>query len=367
MTPRERLMAALRGEPVDRVPLNLLKFDPRATQSTTDAGEREILERIGHELHFFHSCSSPVNRFLVTPAHRIREVDREERGGQTILSREIDTPKGPLTTIAGRNEISRTSWMIKYPVETMADIEKIRSVPWERPPQLVTPDYAPLPEGFDTQGITHTTISSPVVCVAAMMNYEWFLELCITELDLIRDLTAICRDRILDTLDVLLAEKNIEYVWMGGCEWLTPPMGSPRLYEELVQPYERDLIERIHEGGALCHVHCHGNIRSTLELIVERGADFTEPVEPPPDGDIPFAEAKALAAGRITLGGNVESRVLESEDADATETATRAAFEGGTERMILQQTEGPISRMSPRMVENYHRMIDVWEELSPIG
>lgn len=78
------------------------------------------------------------------------------------------------------------------------------------------------------------------------------------------------------------------------------------------------------------------------------------------------AATAAAAAGRITLGGNIEARVLEHGPAEGVEQAVRAAFEGGKRRMVLQNTAGPISRLSPRMVENYHRLIDVWEELSPL-
>jgi hypothetical protein len=107
-------------------------------------------------------------------------------------------------------------------------------------------------------------------------------------------------------------------------------------------------------------------MRSTLEKVIERGADFVEPMEPPPDGDITLAEAKAVARGRITLGGNIESRVLETGDGDDVEAATRRAFEGGGHRMVLKTTSGPIASMTPRLVRNYHRLLDVWEELSPL-
>ena len=171
----------------------------------------------------------------------------------------------------------------------------------------------------------------------------------------------------MSVLEVLLAEKNVEYVWMGGCEWLTPPMGSPQQYGELVQEYEKRIIDRVHAAGALCHVHCHGNVRSTIELAADRGADFFEPMEPPPDGDITMAEAKRLVGDRLTLGGNVEARVLENEGVGDVEAAARAAFEGSKERMVLQTSAGPYCAMTPRMIANYHKLIDVWEELSPIG
>lgn len=366
MNPRKRLLAALRGRAVDRVPLILEGFHYASLEHVEDHGKREILDRVTEHLHFFQSYPSFVNRYLVTPPQRMRETDHKERNGDTIITTEIDTPKGPLTAVTGRNKTSNTTWTMKYPVESLVDIEKIRSVPWELPPDLAPPDLSSLPESFSRRGIVYTYVSSPFVCVAGMMPYDYFLELCVTEFDLIKNLTQQCLDRILSALDVILAENAVEYVWMGGCEWLTPPMGSPILYKELVQQFERKVIERIHAGGAISHIHCHGNVRSTLELAIQRGGDFFEPVEPPPDGDITFAEAKALANGRITLGGNIEARVVENEDADTVEEATRRAFDGGKARMVLQTTASPISEMTSRMIENYHRMVDVWEELSPI-
>jgi hypothetical protein len=165
---------------------------------------------------------------------------------------------------------------------------------------------------------------------------------------------------------VLFSRPGIEYLWIGGCEWLTPPMGSPRLYEALVQPYEAAIIAKAHAHGAACHVHCHGRVRSTLPLVVARGADYFEPMEPPPDGDLTMAEGKSLAAGRMTLGGNIEARLLAHGDVDDVERATREALAGGKERMVLQTSAGPLAEMTPRMVANYHRMLDVWEEMSPL-
>jgi uroporphyrinogen-III decarboxylase len=257
-------------------------------------------------------------------------------------------------------------WTTKYPVESLDDIEKIRSVRWELPENLAPPDTANLPPDFAERSLLQTHISSPFVCVAGMMPYQYFLELCATDLDLVKELSVQCQERTLSVLDVLLETRKIDYVWLGGCEWVTPPMASPRIYEELVQDFEAKLISRVHDAGALCHLHCHGNVRSTLELVIRRGADFFEPVEPPPDGDITFAEAKKIAAGRITLGGNVEARLFANDSADAVEAATRRAFEGGKDRMVLKTSAEPISEMTPRMLKSYHRMIDVWEALSPL-
>lgn len=367
MSPRQRWLRTVQGQRPDRVPLELEGFRFRtreAVDALADSGRCRIAHRVFDETHYGVHCSTFINRWLVTPPRFIRETSRREGDGEVERTCEVETPKGPLTAATVTNALSDTVWTRKYPVESLEDIDRIRSVPWEVPEGLAPPDLDNLPDDFHERGIVTASISSPFVCVAGMMPYEYFLELCVTERALVEELTALCHQRIMDVLEVILAEESVECVWMGGCEWLTPPMGSLDLYQRLVQPYEQAIIERVHAAGGLVHVHCHGNIRSTLPLVIARGGDYCEPVEPPPDGDITFAEAKALAAGRITLGGNVEARVLEYGRAQVVEDVTRACFQGTRERMVLRNTATPIGAMSPRMLENYGRMIDVWEELS---
>jgi len=369
MNPRDRLLATLRGGAHDCVPLILDGFryvTVEQVEAEPDQAKRAIARRIFDQTTYSFDTPSFVNRYLVAPPQAVREVRREVKAGEEVVHFEIDTPKGKLTAATSRNPISDTAWTVKYPVETIQEAEMLRSVPWEQPCDLEPPDLRDAPDNLLERGIVTTGVSSPFVCVAGMMPYQTFLEWCATDLPLIRELTAVCLERILEVLDVVLALKNVEYVWMGGCEWLTPPMGSPRLYDELVQPFEQKVIERVHAAGALVHVHCHGNVRSTLERVVERGGDFIEPIEPPPDGDITFAEAKRRIAGRMALGGNIEVRTIAYGTAEEVDGAARRAFEGDKDRMVLKASEGPLGRLTPQMAANYHRIVDVWEELSPL-
>jgi len=366
MTPRQRLLTTIRGQTADRVPLDLEHFHCASPEDFRDPGQREIASRVCEQMTHAIGVQTGLNRYLVTNPRHIREVSREKRNGHLQVTSEITTPKGALTAVVEFNELTETEWTTHYPVQSIADIEAIRSCAWEVPAVAAPPDLADPPGWFAERGIAWLMTSSPMVCVAGMMPREMFLELCVTDLPLLRELTGVCLERTLAVMDVVLAAGNVDYVWIGGSEWVTPPMAGPHVYAELVQPFEKPIIDRAHAAGAIAHVHCHGRIRDTLEMVIERGADFLEPCQPPPDGDITFAEAKSLAAGRITLGGNVEARVLECENAAAVEQASRAAFEGGKERMVFQTTAGPYSAMTPRMVTNYHRLIDVWEELSPI-
>jgi hypothetical protein len=391
MNLRNRFLCTLRGERADRVPLDLdgFQFADRAqVAALRDPGQREIAERVFEHCHAFLFCPSHLNRYFCTPPQFIHEVDRREELGDTVITSEIRTPQGPLTVITGQNPAAQTVWTIKYPVESLQDIVKIRSLPWELPEGLSPPSANnltterpmpwELPSGIESSAtsaedpairercVVRAEVSSPSVCVAGMMSFQHFLELCVTHLDLLLELSQECMQRTLQVMDVLLAERSVDYLFIGGCEWLTPPMGSPRLYEQLVQQFEAPLIARAHKAGAVVHVHSHGKVRSTLEQVVQRGADFFEPVEPPPDGDILFSDAKRLVRGRMTLGGNIEARILERENADQVKEAVFAAFEGNRERMVLKPTSEPICALNPRMLENYHRLIDVWEECSPL-
>ncbi|MBS3762125.1 MAG: hypothetical protein KGZ25_02355 [Planctomycetes bacterium] len=371
MYPRERLLNALQGKPADRVPLFLQGFHYTSREELEELEnprKREIAERIFDETTYRFCVPSYVNRYLVTPPQRMRSEREELNNGNVRIMQYIDTPKGELKAVKQWDANARTSWQEKYPVENKEDIEKIASVPWERADDLKPIDLDEAPEDFERRGIAATHVSSPMVCVSAMMDYQWFLELAYTEEDLILELTDICRQRILDLLKGLFEQPGIEYVWMGGSEWVTPPMGSPDMYDKYVQGPEESIISHLHENTeAFVHVHCHGCVRHALKRMIERGADYTEPVEPPPDGDITMEEAKEMAAGRITLGGNIEARVLCNEDEGTVEQAVRDAFKGGKERFVLRPTEGPTPAVTEREYRNYMRLLDVWEELSPIG
>jgi hypothetical protein len=110
MTPRSRFLNALTGAPTDRVPLLLDGFETADPAAIADPARRKIAERIAPETVFFHSVPSFINRYFITPPRRIRVVDRKSENGNEIVVKTIDTPKGNLTAITGRNPTTRTEW-----------------------------------------------------------------------------------------------------------------------------------------------------------------------------------------------------------------------------------------------------------------
>ena len=213
MNPRERMLGAIRGERVDRVPLDVGAFQCRSSEYVAlieDPVRRQIAERVFEKMHYFIRVPAHGNRYLMTPPQRMRAEKAPLANGSSRTVTTLDTPKGVLTGVVDHDPVSNTPWTVKYPVETEEDIDKIASVPWERPEGLAPPDLSDLPSSFPERGILSTHISSPFVCVAGMMTYQQFLGMCATHLDLLVELTEVCRQRILDVLRVLLSREGLD-------------------------------------------------------------------------------------------------------------------------------------------------------------
>lgn len=386
MTPRERFLRVLKHQPADRVPLDIQGFnnhwsptvegwsDFPSTEELSQQDSPKILElydRLKDKNTIQHCVPTWINRYLVTPPQRIEEVVTGEDSDARYFKRLIDTPKGPLTAQLKRSRDSYGMvWTLKYPVETLDDVKKIRSIPFELPEKLSPVDLKTLPEDPWGQRLTYAYATTPAICAAGMMGMENFLLHCALEPELIRELVDEALERILRILEFVLSNRSVDIVWIGGSEWLTPPMASPQMYDELIWQSEKKIADFAHKHGALVHLHCHGNIRSVLPKMIAAGADYTEPAEPPPDGDVTFAEAKRMAEGKIVLGGNIELHNIENSSREEVEKLVCSAFEGsafeGRKSDMILATSAGSNRISfpENMIENYHTMIDVWEKMS---
>lgn len=82
------------------------------------------------------------------------------------------------------------------------------------------------------------------------------------------------------------------------------PMMSPGLFDKMIRPRLKRMVDVIHEEGALVIKHSDGNLYPLLESIVSCGADGLNPIEPVAGMDL--ATVKRLVGNRIALVGNVD-------------------------------------------------------------
>jgi MtaA/CmuA family methyltransferase len=82
---------------------------------------------------------------------------------------------------------------------------------------------------------------------------------------------------------------------------------GPRIYEEFVWPYEKRLVDGLHQAGARVRLHICGNTRRMLDLIGKLGCDIVDI-----DSQVPMAEARHLMGpNQVLLGGLDPVRTLE--------------------------------------------------------
>jgi len=83
---------------------------------------------------------------------------------------------------------------------------------------------------------------------------------------------------------------------------------GPHIYDELVWPYERRLVDGLHEMGARVRLHICGNTRRILEGMGKLGCDIVDI-----DSSVPVAEARErMGPQQVLLGGIDPVRVLQN-------------------------------------------------------
>jgi len=85
------------------------------------------------------------------------------------------------------------------------------------------------------------------------------------------------------------------------------PFLSPKMYEEFVIPYEKQVTDAIRAQGVVAYTHTCGGIGDRLELMTQTGTEGIDTLDPPPLGNVELASAKAQVGDKVFLKGNMNS------------------------------------------------------------
>lgn len=382
MNSKERLIRTIQGEKTDRAPIWLrdqfnfggrfgLRQEPIIDVLLLDEfadgwvnidpnmkAVKEHFNRVGGDIiREFVVPGKVCNRLLCTQPSRIKLVDEKYKDNNKISSFEIDTPKGRLTAVTECEHNVSTMWNIKYLVEEPGDIEKLISVPFELE-DIDDSIYKKELGILGNDGIMMMQIDTPLITVSGLMPFEEFLIMCLCEKSKLRELCDIAFERIIALVEACLKKDMGTLYRLNGSEQATPPMNSPIIYEEFVYPYEKKLIEKIHEYGKFAAVHSHGKVSKNIPFMVDMELDVLDPIEPPPAGDLTFKEALDLSRGKLTLAGNIDFSDLEHLAPEQIDEQVKEIFNNKSNRIILNATAAPITFMSDKLRDNFIAMID---------
>ncbi|HET6486632.1 MAG TPA: uroporphyrinogen decarboxylase family protein [Spirochaetia bacterium] len=147
--------------------------------------------------------------------------------------------------------------------------------------------------------------------------------------------------RIIEVLRLAAARTPFES-FAVGCSSSCNSLLGPTLWRKLDKPFLTAVTREAHRLGKLLHMHFHGRSRQALEDFVQIGADCVCPFERPPGGDIEGAAglraARSALAEAVTFNGNVhtvETLIRGTpEDARREVREIKGAFQG-SRRFII--------------------------------
>ena len=368
MTSRERLLAAMRCEQPDRVPIQVRGVYPTRPDWMKNHHESY---RVLHDL-VLEKCDpvDPVGFgwtwFGIDREALDRKVEErllDEDWVEDVVT--VNTARGPLSETFRRSLKGEPGFQTEHAVKNEEDLERFLSISGGTP----RVDPSPFFEAEKAVGSRALVIAefgaNPVSNVCRLLGSELLAMWSVTHRDLVRKLLLAVRSRWQDCAKQLLDAGVGPVMGTLGHEIALPPLLSPDDFREFVVEMDLPVMQMIRERGNLIHVHCHYNLSKVLDGFIELGVNCLHPVEAPPMGDIELAEAKRRLAGKICIEGNLQIGDLQmgtpAEIRETTRRIVEDAGDGGG--LILSPTASPFwPTLNDCTRDNYRAFIEAARE-----
>ena len=369
MTSRERLFAALKGEPTDRVPVWLL-FPYHKTGYYVDVRT--------------NPCYVPV---FEESRRTAVMLDRRNLGmplwvPEVAVSNAAFTENGwdvKRTTLrCGDDELfsetrrSDGETLVRKMLTTDADLETLLRFPVETDRRRIEAhldgillayrrEQSEFPADYGSMMLDQ---GEPIGALYAMADLESLAIWSLTHSDaVVRFLERVMLQKRI-VYEYCLERDLADIYFLVGSEMAAPPFVSLATFRRWIMPYATELIGRIHARGKFVIQHFHGHIREVLPEFLPMGPDGLHTIEAPPVGNCTFAQAYDVVGDRITLIGNIQYDCFRSYSPARMAQAVREVLdECRGRRFILSPTAGPYEETIPAsMTENYLTFLKAaWE------
>jgi uroporphyrinogen-III decarboxylase len=353
MTHKERLLAALRHEKTDRLPVTTHHL-MRSFLDKYFGGKssQEFFEHYDLDAITWPVCHKPdvaagdyfdplqgepgflEARRVWSDRWKIFAEDVSNADGHAMRYR-FETPGGELTMTTQSN--LQTTWVMEHPVKEkkdiesigefathpLCDVEAVNRVADEYGERGLMRSHVPCFEVFGQPGTWQDACclyGTEQLILATYDDPEWVHEF-------LRILSRRKQSYIRS-----MAGARLDLVELGGGSASTTVI-SPKIFDKFVAPYDSELIELAHEAGQRIVYHTCGGMMPILERIADMKPDAMETLTPPGmGGDVELAKAKKRIGERVCMiGGFDQFHYLTGCTQEETRAAVRACFEAAGE------------------------------------
>ncbi|HUU30915.1 MAG TPA: uroporphyrinogen decarboxylase family protein [Phycisphaerae bacterium] len=372
MTRRERLTATLRGEPVDRPPISFYEIggwtpdldDPDPFNIYNDPSWRPLLQLAEEktDLIRMRGASWSVRRVGGTPRDEFSKTETWMQNGARFTRTTLTVGGRTMTQVTRQDPDVSTTWTIEHLLKTPEDLKAYLELP--DPDGRIEVDVAKLvveEKELGDRGIIMIDCGDPI-CSASLFSMEDYLVIALTEPKLFHRLLEKEARPIYEATEAV-AKAFPGHLWrVCGSEYACEPFLPPRLFEEYVVRYTGPMVKIIQKYGGYARIHCHGRIRSALPYLIQMGADGTDPIEPPPQGNVELIEVRRNYGKQLVLFGNLEASDIENLEPPQFEKKVAKALIEGTagqgRGFVLHPSACPYGRtISARTMANYETIV----------
>ncbi|MBT3376461.1 MAG: hypothetical protein HN742_41695 [Lentisphaerae bacterium] len=354
MTSRERLLAAYRHQPVDRVPCS-----PRITYWLIDHyGDASLgthlraAEEFGFDLH--HNAGVYWSPFELgaRDSYDLPGVEYSlswgKDGAFDVAMRTFRTPAGTLTdrlNIPPRGDrsfgMAPNPFRTEHLVKTRDDLGPLRYL-LPDPARTNLDPYFQQAEQVGENGLVQLNVHSALNHRAGeMMGTEDLMMLYYDDAPFFAELMDIGHQQQLAEIRAAL-DAGVRHFFLN---WYYNSMSagwSPSFWTEYFQPQLRETCEVIHAADGTANLYDDGKCMAIINLVADAGIDVLETLTPPPVGDVDLAEAKRRIGDRVCLKGHTDLiYVLKLGTPVLVEQTVRNAIEAaGPTGFILGTSDG---------------------------
>jgi len=196
-----------------------------------------------------------------------------------------------------------------------------------------------------------------------LLGFEEGLPAFMTDPDEIAQIMRRLMDYSLKHIKWLIEEKamKLDALWFfSDLCYRNGMLLSPRIYRELIMPIHREYKRFCDEHGLFFMLHCDGDVREFVPLVVESGFDAIQPLEARAGNDV--RELKGLYGDKITFFGNINADVIangtKDQIRDEVVSKVNAAKQGGGYIYHIDHSVPPTVSL-----ENYRLLNEILREV----
>ena len=378
MTQRERLMAILRGEEVDRPALNFYEVggfmvDPSDPDpfNVYNSPDWQPLLQLAEEKTDLIRMMSPVRIQSHASWDDSGNAARKEffktetalEDGYRVTRTAVEVAGRVLTSETKREPGLDTIWITEHLLKDSDDLKAYLQLPDEVFEETVEP-LKKEEAALGDRGIVMVDTEDPLCAAATLFELGEYCILAMTEPELFHQLLQKVAKPIYRRTEQA-AREFPGHLWrVYGPEYACPPYLPPAFFDEYVVDYVKPMQEMIHKSGGFVRIHAHGKTTAVMDAIAGMGTDAIDPLEPAPQGDVDLAAVREKYGDQLVLFGNIEITDIENMHPDRFRELAKRSIEDGTRGsgrgFVLMPSASPYGRDIPaQTMKNYETLVEL--------